>query len=199
MNARERFRNAFTNAPVDRPYLPPEGAWAAALARWRTEGMTDESDLAFDGSETCAVKDFLPPFAERVVADEGDKLVMWAANGQLIRTWKTPREHDPGVQYLRFPVTDRASWLTARERLDPDHPDHLGPDWPARAKRLRESDTPVRFDAGHSLSVFGFARDLVGDPLYTWFYDEPGLIREIMDFLADRFARLLDRVAPDVP
>ena len=62
-----------------------------------------------------------------------------------------------------------------------------------------ESDEPLQLNAGHSLSVFGYARELMGDQIYYHFYDQPELMHEVMGFLGERFCRLIERVSAYVP
>jgi len=187
----------FSGKRVDRPWLEGEGCWTRTQERWRAEGMTDEDkeELAFDGAVACSVKDMTPPFEFKVLADEGDKIVCTTASGQTVRSWKHPEEHDPGYQVLDSPVKDMGSWNAVKRRLDPDHPDHFGDDWDGRGKELRRSGKPIRLDAGHSLSIFGYSRELMGDEIYLYFYDQPELMHAVMDYLAQRQVRLIDRVS----
>ena len=200
MNARERFRRMFAGEPLDRPWMAREGAWRRTWERWRDEGMTDEDRklLDFDGLTVFKVRDMAPPFEPEVIADEGDKLVTRSASGQIVRSWKTSEEHDPGYQVLESPVKDLAGWDAIKHRLDPEHPDHLGDDLQERVREIERSGKPVRLDAGHSLSIFGFSRELMGDEIYLLFYDQPALVHAVMDFLGERMARLIERVSEHV-
>jgi len=177
-----------------------EDGWGRTLARWRNEGMTDHDQalLEFDGLVIFKVKDMTPPFGPQVIADEGDKLVTRTESGQIVRSWKTPMDHDPGYQVLDSPVKDFATWDAIKHRLDPEHPDHLGDDIKERVRALEQSGKPVRLDAGHSLSIFGFSRELMGDEIYLLFYDQPALVHAVMDFLGERMARLIERVSEHV-
>ena len=200
MNARERFRGMFAGEAVDRAWVSPEGGWGRTLERWREEGMTDEEEkvMQFDGAARWEVKDMTPPFEGKVLADEGDKLVTVTGSGQVVRSWKDAGDHEPGYQVLDSPVKDLSSWEAVKPRLDPEHPDHLGDDWEERARRLEAGGKPIRLDAGHSLSIFGYSRELMGDDIYLYFYDQPELMHAVMDFLGERFARLIDRVCERV-
>ncbi len=197
MNSRERFRVMFSGEPASRTWLEPEGMWAKTNTRWQKEGMTDEdlTNMKFDGITGCQVCDMTPPFEEKLIKDEGDKHVIISASGQTVRSWKDPGSHDPGYQVLDSPVKDMQSWEALKWRLDPEHPDHLGDDWQERVKNLQAGGKPIRLDAGHSLSIFGYSRELMGDDVYLNFYDQPELMHTVMDFLADRFVRLIDRVS----
>ena len=199
MNSRERFQRTFAGKPVDRPWLLPEGMWVRTRARWKSEGMTDtdEQIVDFDGIANCSMQDMTPPFEQRVIAEEGDKVVIVSPAGQVIRcwNWKDGVDHDPGYQVLDSPVKDMDTWLAVKERMDPDHPDQLGNDWDERVKALKADGRPIRLDAGHSFSIFGFSRELMGDNVYLYFYDQPDLVHTVMDFLAERVARLIERVS----
>lgn len=200
MDSRTRFRNTHLGKPVDRPWLAPDGLWARTEELWRQQGMDDAGRgiASFDGLTYLTMRDMTPPFESRMVRDEGETVVLRSASGQLVRSWKTYVDHDPGYQVLESPVTDRASWEAAKVRLDPEHPDHLGQGWQARAAQLNEGRLPVMLSAGHSFSIFGYSREMIGDEIYLLFYDDPGLMQEIMDYQSYRMVRLMERVCADV-
>jgi len=178
----------------------PEGLWVQTEKRWRAEGMTDADVglIDFDGLARVSVKDMTPPFETEVLQREGDKVVMRAATGEIVRTWEHGEDHSPGYQVLESPVRDWATWESIKPRLDPDHPDHTGEGWAEMIEEVKNSGQPVTLDAGHSFSIFGYTRDLMGDGVYTTFYDDPSLMHEIMDFLGERIIRLMERASEHV-
>ncbi len=197
MTSRERFRAMLAGDPVDRLWLCPEGLWARTEVRWRESGMTDQElgQIGFDGVDSVNVADMLPPFPHAVLKDEGEKVIFRNRSGQICRGWKDVRAHDPGYQVLESPVKDLASWQELKWRLDPENPAHLEPDWDERVAGWLRSGRPRRLSAGHSLSIFGYARELMGDEIYYYFYDQPQLMHAVMDFLGQRFCRLIERVS----
>ena len=201
MDARRRFRAMFAGEPISRRWLEPEGLWVRTEKRWRAEGMTDgqRRELHHDGICALHVRDMTPPFETRILRDEGETVVRISGSGQTVRTWKDGTDHDPGYQVLDSPVKDMATWEAIKPRLDPEHPDHFGPDWDRKVEAWRASDKPIILTAGHSMSVFGYCRELMGERIFMHFYDRPQLVHAVMDFLADRIARLIERVSEHVP
>ena len=131
MTSRQRFLACLSGEAVDRPFLWESGFWTAAVDRWRGEGLPARADpYEALGLEriACAGIDYEPdpPFAERVVRDEDDSVLIESESGARLRRLK--RQTVPGDSRiplevpLRFPVRDRASWARMRERLDPTSP-----------------------------------------------------------------------------
>lgn len=131
MNGRELFLDTLAGRPVPEPFLWESGIWEGAVQRWRREALDADADpYAALGLRRVAGFgiDFAPdpPFAERVVADTPEYLLIETEAGSRCRRSKTlrvPGNWQEAVEEpLRFPIRDRASWRFYRRRLDPDSP-----------------------------------------------------------------------------
>ncbi|MGQ9610954.1 MAG: uroporphyrinogen decarboxylase family protein [bacterium] len=63
-------------------------------------------------------------------------------------------------------------------------------------RRMEERDYPISIDGG---SFYGFVRNWVGvNNLSLMFYDDPDLIHDMMDYLADFFIKVLHKALDEV-
>ena len=189
MTNRERLIAMAAGRPIDRPpYFCFFGPWGETLERWHAEGLpTDkrwDDGLGFDAGITVVpVKlGYLPAFEYEELADEGETLVFRDAQGitQRVRKGKSTIP-----QYLDYPVKNRADWEQLKKRLDPDDPARFPDDWPNIAAALNGGDAAVQI--GHyPYGLFGTLRNMIGvEDLLTGFYDFPGLIEDMMNYLTD--------------
>ena len=191
MNNRERIINLVKGEPVDRkPFFLYFGLWGETVERWKKEGLalSDEPyavDRAFglDTGIWCAPIDlgYFPAFKEEIVEDRGDTFVMRNHLGilQLVHKHSAVFPH-----HLENPVKCREDWIRLRdERLNPDTPGRI-PDNIDEWVRNAEKNHAVIQIGSYPYGLFGTLRDMIGvENLLYWFYDEPELIAEMMDYL----------------
>ncbi len=201
LTSRERLLRLVRHEPVDRGIFWPEQFWAETLARWQQEGMPADWDFGFDFDNTRSLNalginiGFCPPFDQEILADEGPTQVVRDEYGIIKRV----RKDQTGMpQFLKFPVHDRSDWAKIKQLLDPATPGRFPADWGIRVETLKRADDPISFTAGHLTGFFGFLRELCGDRLYYLFYDDPGLVHEILDFQAYRLTTFVRRISQDV-
>jgi hypothetical protein len=199
MNRRQRFLQTMTFGSPDRPAAGDYFAYESTRARWEREGLPPGADL--DDYFACDFDPFLwrvpatlpifPLFKERVVAESGNTRVIRTAGGDTVRVLKdAPPPAMP--QWVRYPLSSRSDWRRFRRRLDPAAPGRLPPDFPARATELADRDYPLGLWLGSS---YGYLRDWWGlESLSRLFYDDPGLIEEMVEYLTRLSVGLLDRV-----
>lgn len=205
MTPGERYIHCLTGRPVDRlPYGVGIGwcPWGETLARWRTESGRPDLDPArefgFDAScvlPSCAAGIF-PAYEWTALRDEGELVVYRDEKGITMRGRK-----DGGSmpEFLDYPVKSRADWERLKaERLNPETPGRLPQDWPAFRERIRASGEAVQ--AGwFPFGVFGTPRDLLGvEALLTSFYEDPGLLRDMMGHLTTLWLSLWAKIAAEV-
>lgn len=203
---RERFVCLVRNEPIDRGIFADRGGgfqdWRPT---WQRQGMPADCDFGFDflfGDVLGALGVnmlFHPPFGVEVLKDEGRTQIVRDQYGVIKRVF-TGR---PGnlQQFLKHPVEDRATWEALKPRLDTsgDLEGRLPTDWAQRCKALNEqTDYPVAFGSSHLCGFFSFLRELMGHRAYYAFYDDPDLVRDMIDLQVHRLMVLLRRVAEDV-
>lgn len=202
MNNRERVIRIVKGQSVDRGVAWQERTWNETLVRWRQEGMPENYDFGYDfdddeaslkclGINIC----YYPAWETGLVEDEGETQLVRDDYGIIKRVWKS---HTGMPQFVKFPVAGRSDWEDVKKRLDPREPARYPRDWAQRIGRLNSLDYPVSFGGTHMCGFFSLLRELCGDDVYYLFYDDPGLIREILDWQVYRLTTMLKFAAKDV-
>lgn len=138
------------------------------------------------------VETFLwPKFREEVLSESADQVTMRDEMGIVKRI---PRAKDSIPHFIEWPVATRDDFeKLAAERLDPDTPGRLPPDWEARVKELASYDGVVTL-GGYPCGFFGSPRFFMGEiGLLTGFLDCPELVHRMVDHLADLWTALIDK------
>ncbi len=201
MTPRERFCAIARGDRRGELFLPLNLNYAwfmdETLARWRTEGLPADVDLAgFFGFEKMAMTggapySVLPQFAEETLAEDDTTRTFRDGSGVVQRVFK----HETGSkmpQWLDYPVKTRADWLRLRKRLDPETPGRYPADWAAAAGEWNARETPLGLGPG---SFFGHTlqRWVGTEQLCLLFYDEPALVEEMLEYLEWFFLELVTR------
>lgn len=203
MTNRERIINTVLCREVDRlPFFFYFGPWGETIERWRGEGLTaDESwdgEFGFDsGIVRLPVNlGFCPAFEEKVLKERGDNLVICDRLGivQEIRKYGSsiPR-------YIEYPVKNAEEWEKLKsERLNPDDPARFPMNWSELVKQYNEGDSAVQIGF-YPYGLFGTLRDMMGvEELLVSFYEQPELIRDMMDYLTDFWLSIYGKVCKEV-
>lgn len=184
-------------SPDRPPYWEMIGYWDEALERWHTEGLPEdvhhEAYFGLDRWDRLPIDvRTVPRFKREVLAEDELYRVERVgagtpyATGHLMEgaTIRVRKDAHQGIpQFVSFPVTDRASWNEFKQRLNPGSPARYPLWWEDYKRCLRERDYPVAIRAG---SLFGWPRDWMGiERASTLFYDDPALMSEIIEFVAD--------------
>ncbi len=188
MSSRDRFLAHMSFEPVDRPPLREWGPWTQTRQRWAAEGMPESGPPQF--AECDAWHDMgidfgpWPRYDESVVAEDEDSVTHYTYKGVLVRERRERELSMPA--FLGYPVKDRASWEAYRERYDPTSPKRYSADFYARAGQARDQGCLVQLSGGRETSFFGHLREIMGaEEAMLVLHDDPRLVHEIMDFLAD--------------
>lgn len=207
MTPGERFIRCLTGQPVDRIPFGVGLGWVPwggeTMKRWRIESGRPALDLGreFGFDASCAYPVINPgifPAFDRVqIRDEGDLVVFRDEKGITMRGRK-----DGGSmpEFLEYPVKTREDWERLKaERLNPDTPGRISENWPAFRDRLRNSGEAVQV-GWFPFGVFGTPRDLMGaEELLVAFYEDPDMVRDMMEHLTTLWLALWARVASEVP
>jgi len=201
LTPRTRFIRAVLFQPVDRPpYIETHGFWLQAVERWHNEGLplsvrhkSEPADFRsgditieqyfqqevyswapFVGSPTQTP--FWPLFEEKTLQEDEHYRIFQDKSGVVKKDVKKGRSMP---QFLKFPVESRADWEILKERLDPTCEERY-----EGARKAAASGFNMRHDliTYPVCGAYGMPRNLFGEEkLACLYYDDPGLLRDIMD------------------
>ena len=219
MDIRERFWRTMRFQPVDQ--APDWADWLGPWDRWRHEGLDlpegyddDTVDMrawaldhfgfegmysAFWGVPRVPVNVGVHPAYERIVYEEADAYTVYrSGNGSIVKQFRDEKSKLHSTQWLDYPIKTRADWEEMRdEHLDPNAPGRY-PDaatWEALKGQWAQDERPISIDGG---SFYGYIRDWMGpENLSFLLYDDPDLVREMMDYLADFFVQVLAKAVAE--
>jgi len=102
-------------------------------------------------------------------------------------------------QFLEFPVKTRKDFLEMKKRYDPASPVRFTPWWEDDVKALEDRNYPIAIYGGTDLGFLGPVRGWTGlRALMMLFHTDPGLVHEMMDFLAGFFVGLVEKIVENV-
>jgi len=219
LSRRERFWRTMRYRPVDR--LPFWADWLGPVERWKKEGLPIDIDpadgtgmrqwfvdhfgfdgmySAFWGTSRVPVNVGVCPGAPEETLEETDAYRIYRnGSGVTVKQFiKIPGSLHP-TQFLGYPIKTRRDWQRFRDaHLDPHAPGRYPEEeeWEALVRRWRDRDDVITIDGG---SFYGFMRDWIGvEGLSVLFYDDPGLVHEMVDFLAGSYVEVLHRALDEV-
>lgn len=188
-----------TYRPVDRAvYAAWTNAWPETVARWRGEGYDPAREPLYPADEWLWRGSWFypaPRFEREVRRDEGDTLLVLNEEGILMRERKdNPRSSMP--QFVRYPVETAADFRRFwAERMSPDLEKRVGPDYEAALRALRTRTGALVVGADRWGGFFGGLRAMLGvDRACMLFYDDPALVEEMMDAIADLIVGVMGRI-----
>jgi uroporphyrinogen decarboxylase len=200
MNVRDRFVNCVLGLNADRPVVSADARWPETSVRWKNEGMTEDYDFGYDFNEYAGfgatginIGGFEPMFETRVLEDLGEKQRIIDGFGVEMIILKSDTRLQ---QYLKYPVESRPDWEKIIPRLEPDAPGRFPEGWIEKTRAVNEAGTvPVTLGTGRMSGFFGYLRQLMGDNCYYTFYDDPGLINDMLDFQEKRLRSIIEKAA----
>lgn len=137
-----------------------------------------------------------PPYEERVLRDEGDTILSVDKQGVTMRKRK---DGSSRPEFLAWPVSNIDDWEQLKvEKFQVRIEDRLPQNWLDLLREFRNRDYPLSI-GGAPCGFFGSLRYLLGEVrLFTAYYDNPQLIRKILDFLTDFWIALFSEVLSQV-
>ncbi|NQU43170.1 hypothetical protein HQ520_07780, partial [bacterium] len=176
--------------------------WFQTVARWKEESGIASLDVpSYFGYEPSFA---LPshhagiyPGFEKKVIEETEETITYRDERGITQCQR--RDYASMPLFLDYPVRTRDDWERLKaERLDPAAPGRINQDWPAFRDRLASSGEAVQV-GNFPYGVFGTPRDLMGvEPLLTGLYEQPDLIRDMMNHLTTLWISLWERIAEHV-
>ena len=213
MNMRERFRNCLQFQPVDRVPNHELGLWGQTFERWRAEGMPEHAirEGWFEGIEYFGMdrREFLDirlgmiPGFDYEVIEETDRYII-ARNGQGIVTKALKEGTVHGTrssmdQYLRFAVETPEDFAQMKKRYDPADPLRYPTFWNSRCVSWAHRDHPMCLCVNCAMGLYSNLRIWMGtENLSMAFYDQPALVHEMVEFVADFTMETLHQALHDV-
>lgn len=189
MTDRERYLETIRFGKPDRIPYNFGGPRESTLAAWYYQGLKPdinlEKALGLDRWEGVPI-DFLPqPRFEQVILEEdGDKKIWIDELGAKRLDHKNPTT--PGFvtrSWLDFPVKKYEDFKKMKKRYQPDTPGRFPSDWDEFVSRNRKRNHVLQ------LTIYGpfwRVRDWVGfENLCMMCADNPGFVREMMDYVID--------------
>jgi uroporphyrinogen decarboxylase len=206
MTPGERLVACLTGKPVDRISFGISFGWApwgATLERWRAETGKPDLDVgreigADPGFANPGVPSGLFPAFEVKVLEENERFVVSRDSRGI--TMRNRRDGASIPEFMDYPVKTRADWDRLKaDRLRLDDPARFkAVDWEAFRTRLAATGEAVQVGT-FPYGVFGMPRDLMGaEALLVAFYDDPELVRDMMEHLTELWIGLWRRVAAEV-
>jgi len=202
MTSRERFLETMLFGQPDRiPYIFG-GPRQSTMEAWYRQGLPRDIDFGrFVGMEKGMGLPInlgpVPPF-EPVVLEETDRHKIWIdeLGAKRIDHKRLPT---PGFQtrkWLEFPVKNRDDFREMARRYDPASPERYPADWETRKQTYRNREAIL---SATLQSMFWRVRDWVGfEGLCMMCCDNPPLVHEMMQHVADFTVAALDRALTDV-
>ena len=214
MTPRERFLHTLRFQSVDRPPNMEIGVWPQTRARWLAEGapaalfdkvfLAGNDILGLDGCQGTTLNPTgpVPPFEHEVLEETREWLVFRDTRGRIRKGLKVDGKYTSICmdQYLEFPVRDRQSFVEMRRRYEGAFEARYPADWSVFAERAAALDIPLAINQIYGdFGFYSMLRDWIGtEALSLLFYDDPVLVRDCLEFLADYIVRLYDRAVSEV-
>ena len=215
MNTRERFLAIMNFEPVDRTLKWEFGYWAETIRRWYSEGLTlktgisecllsgdevmGESLAQIEGKDTVdkdlhkyfgqdsnlfQVPVSIYPPCKKVICEENDHYVI-AINEYGVKM-RERKDKQSMPYFLEFPIKSRVDFEEMKDQWkEVPLEKRLPENWAMLVKKYKNRTFPLVI-GGYPIGLYGTLRYLIGPEqvLYA-FYDDPKLIRDMVNFLAD--------------
>lgn len=204
MTNKERIVKTLRGETTDRvPFVSWLGfsPWEETRERWRREsgltGITREEYFGLQPFFQVVPAEYgpLPHFEPTTILQDTEFVIFTDWRGITMRN---RRDGGSMPEWLGHPIRSRADWERYKaERLQPRLEERLA-GFDAFLRKIDGLDAPLqvgRFPWG----VFGTARDLLGaEELLVAFYDEPEMVRDIMETNVALWLAIYEKVAERV-
>jgi len=205
MNSRERFLRSLLSQGPDRPFewgqIGPCGElciWEETLDQWCSEGLPPDVHVqAYFGFERKGVAPIatgmVPGFEPETIQETSHQRIIIDGSGVKKKVVKTG-ESVP--QFLGFPVKTRRDFEEMMTRYNPASPARYPLHWEDLKRGWADRTSPLGISC---LGFFGTVRDWMGlENCLLAFHDDPALIGEMMEFIAEFDIQLIRRALNEV-
>jgi len=204
MTDRERWVRTMHYEPVD--HIPDEefGYWSDTFRTWHEQGLPEfvndntiaDRYFGFSRRESVPVRlGLMPAFETKILEEDERHKVLVDGSGVVQEVFKDGSSSIP--HYIDFPLKGRREWEELfRPRLDPGTPGRYPENWEELKEHWKERDYPLGISVG---SLFGWIRNWMGfERICTMMYDDPELMHDIIDHLADFILGTVERAVKEV-
>jgi uroporphyrinogen-III decarboxylase len=135
----------------------------------------------------------VPGYEIKIIAEDEHTVTYVNGNGQTVKSIKNSFSMP---MFLDWPVKDKSTWKEHKKRLDPNTPERWPANWNAYVLEVNSQDRPTVLQVG---SLFGLLRDWIGSERFLYmFYDDPGLIEDMMDHMVYFETEIIKRIVKDI-
>jgi len=228
VTSREKFLATMDFDTFTPPPLYEFGYWAGTIRRWYQEGLPQMDGIPPDIPSGKSVGGSLP---FKVECKDLERVVNFDKPAVIfpVKSWIFPefkvevieefkdgskiivdemgikkrigKENDSIPEYYEWPVKNRDSWERFKlKRLNPATPGRYTDNLNGAVEFYKNRDFPLMM--GGEVGFFGPLRYLLGEvKLLTSYYDQPDLIKEMINYLVDFWTEvyhpLLSKIKPD--
>jgi hypothetical protein len=199
LTARERFLETMRFGKPDHVFLMPHWLFGDTVRRWRKEGLPGDVHLnthfGWDRYESLPINlGPVPALETKVVEQTAHWSIVEDELGGRTKRWS---DRELGMsQWLVYPIRDRKTWEAFKERLDPASPCRYPEYWDDCKRAWAERDYPLGVHGG---SYYGWLRNWIGmEHIALWYFDDPELVREMTDYIADFVIEAISRAVDEV-
>jgi len=202
MTSQQRFDDCMHYRPVDHVVDMEFGYWDEVSLLWQKEGLPEGLDthekmelyFGLERSYRPPINIFLEPeFEVEEVEIRDGKRYFYDLDHVLCRV---PVDgHTTMPEHIEYPLKNRKDWETIfKPKLDPDTPGRYPEDIVSQIDDALSKDYMPWFYIG---SLFGRLRNFVGfQDICYMIYDDPELVDEMIQHLADLTCEILERTLP---
>ena len=153
--------------------------------------------FGFDHGMICLpINSLLQPPFERKVFEETDEYILLQDEFGVKKKMNKAAASRP--QFLQWPAENRNGFEVIKERLTPSFKDRVPSQWNELIRHYAERDFPLTL-GGYPCGFYGTLRYLMGEEhLLLNFYDDPQLVRDFMNYLADFWIELWGQALSEI-
>jgi len=198
---------------VDRIPYHELGLWGQTVERFIKEGMPEDAVTVsmFYGNDFFGLdrRDFVPvnvgmvpPFETMVFEETERYVIMRDGNGIVRKALKegTVRGTRSSMdQYIKFPVEGPEDFEALKKRYDAKSEGRYPENWGELVAKWKDRDYPLCLLTNATFGFYSTPRKWMGtENLSIAFYEEPKMMHEMMEFLADFFVEVTHKALDEL-
>jgi uroporphyrinogen-III decarboxylase len=167
------------------------------FARERKRDVDVHNYLGFDKGVVCLpINSLLSPQFDKKIYEETEDSILFQDEFGVKKRMNKKVASRP--QFLEWPAQDRRTFEVLKERLKPNFRDRIPPLWKELVREYRNRDFPLTI-GGYPIGFYGALRFLMGEERLLFnFYDDPGLVHDFMNTLAEMWIGLWGETFSDI-